>query len=176
MVSTYPNGQLYNFTHMYSFVDLRGKKTPELCVNSGSLYDFINKNKNLSKFRTIIERAQMMGQLNDSQADFTIMIPKDEFLAHIPVEYFEKMDDGLAKQILNCSTMRRKIDKWILTSSPVAYYTTRNPEMRMYVTNISGQTRVNNCATVVQYDIPCTNGLVHFVDNILAPNLDHFMN
>lgn len=175
MVSTAPNSQVYNFTHMYSFVDLRSNKDPEVCINPGSIYDFLNKN-NCSKFKKVVERAGMIGQLNDKQADFTVLVPTDNFLAHIPAQYFEKMDDGLARQILDSSVIRKKIDKKLITSSPVAYYNTRNPQMRMYITNISGKTQVNNCATIVKYDINCTNGLIHLVNNILAPNMDHFMN
>lgn len=176
MVSYGPNTESCNFTHMYSFVDYRNNQEPELCPNPGTLYDYIRKNPNMSKFKRIVEYAMMSGQLNEHEADFTLFIPTDNFLKHIPKEYFEYMDNGLARQIFNSSTLWRQLNKDMITSSPVAYYNTRNPEMRMYVTNISGQTRINNCATIVKYDIITNNGIIHIVDNLIAPNMDTFMN
>lgn len=175
MVSTGPDTQSYNFTHMYSFVDYRGNRA-EPCITKGSIYDFLHRNKNFSKFRTIVERAMAIGQLNDVEADFTILVPSDEHLRHIPTEYFNEMDDGLARQILKASSINRRIDKKLITSSPVSYFITLNPRMRMYVTNISGVTRINNCAKIIKYDIELNNGLIHLVDGLIAPNFDHFLN
>ena len=70
----------------------------------------------------------------------------------------------------------RKITKNLITSSPVAYYYTRNDKMRMYVTNIDDNTRINNSVNIVKYDINVNNGLIHIIDGIIIPNEDHFMN
>ncbi len=176
MVSCGPNTQSWNMTHMFSFVDYNSDKKFPMCVSSGSIYDYLHKNQNFSKFRTIVKRASMINQLNNSQANFTVLIPSDEALAHIPNEYFEFMDDGLARDILNCSLINNRINKELITSSPVAYYYTKNPAMRMFITNIGGRTNVNNCAKIVKYDIICNNGIIHIVDGLIAPNDDHFMN
>lgn len=188
MTSCGPDGQPSLYTHMWSFPDYRQQgnnsqsSQPALapCFSPGSLYAYFYGNPSFSKFRTIIDRAQMIGQLGGPQANFTILAPKDESLTQIPIEYFTKMDNGLAKQILDASIIHRPQNRKILTSSPVSYYATKNPEMRMYITNIgtkSGMvTRVNNCASIVEWDIECNNGIIHVVDNIIAPNMDHFMN
>lgn len=177
MTSFAPNTQSYNFTHMYDFEDLRTTKKPIPCVTQGSMYDFLYKNKSkFSKFLTILERSGMIGQLNNIEANFTLFVPDDRYLSHIPDEFFTYMDNGLAKQIFHSSSIIRKLDKKLLTSSPVAYYITQNPQMRMYVTNISGKTVLNNCATVRHFDIELNNGYIHVIDNVLAPNDDHFMN
>lgn len=175
MVSLGPDCQSYNFSHMYSFVDLRSN-TLEPVITRGSIYDFINSHPRFSKFKQIISRAKQIGFLNDSQANCTMLIPTDDFLKNIPQGFFDTMDDGLARQIISASTIDRKIDKKLLTSSPVAYYITRLPQMRMYVTNISGKTRVNNCVNVVQFDLNFNNGMIHIIDGLIVPNLDHFMN
>lgn len=175
MVSLGPDTQSYNFSHMYSFVDLRSNNSQPL-IQKGSIYEFINAHPKFSKFKQIISRAGQIGFLNDIQANCTLLIPSDDYLTHIPAGFFQTMDDGLARQIIACSTIDRKIDKKLLTSSPVAYYITRLPEMRMYITNISGITRVNNCGNVVQFDLNFKNGMIHVIDSLLAPNMDHFMN
>lgn len=174
MVSVGPDTQSYNYTHMYSFVDLNSN-SEQSEITKNSIYDYINK-PGFSKFKMVVNRAKNIGLLNDIQANCTVLIPKDEFLTDIPTEYFSKMDDGLARQILASSIIDRKISKKLITSSPVAYYITRNPAMRMYVENISGITIVNSCSRIVEYDIQCNNGLIHIVSNLITPNEKHFMN
>ena len=176
MVSCGPNTQSWNMTHMFSFVDLRSDTDPKWCINKGTLLDVIYNNPNFSKFLEITKKAKMTNQLNNEQANFTLFLPLDDSLQHIPQSFFDNMDDGLARQIFNSSIMDRKLTKDLITSSPVSYYYTKNPQMRIYATNIGGQTRLNNCATIVQYDVMCTNGLIHIINGILVPNEDHFMN
>jgi uncharacterized surface protein with fasciclin (FAS1) repeats len=165
----------FMYTHMYSFTDLRGPK-PTMCINKGSIYDFINSNPSFSKFKTIVTRANMSAQLNEPQANFTIMIPPNEHLQHIPQDYFDKMDDGLARQILKASSINRIIDKNLITSSPVSYFYTQNKEMRIYITNIGNKTVINNCSNIIQYNISLNNGMIHIVDNLIVPSEAHFMN
>lgn len=176
MVSYGPDVENYNFTHMYSFVDYRPNKKPEVCINKNSIYAIIYGNPAFSTFRKIVDRANMIGVLNEMQAGFTVLVPSDEGLANIPKSYFDTMDIGLAKQIVKASCLNGCIDKFLLTSSPVAYYYTLNPDMRMYITNIGGSCIVNNCAKIVNFDMKACNGMVHVIDGFIAPNMDHFMN
>jgi uncharacterized surface protein with fasciclin (FAS1) repeats len=86
------------------------------------------------------------------------------------------MDKGYAKEIINSALINRKIDYNLLTSSPVSYLYTRNPKMRMYVTNINETTRINDCVNVLEYNINRTNGLIHIVDGLILPSENTFMN
>lgn len=175
MVSVGPDKQSYDFTHMYSFVDYRSDEH-KLCLTKGSIFHYIYSNSKFSKFRKIVEHASMEGQLDSSQADFTIFIPTDDYLRHIPDWYFDQMDNDTAVRILKSSTLSRQINKDLLMSSPVSYFKTRNPRMRMYVTNISDKTQINNCASVVKYDIVLNNGIIHLIDGLIEPSNDTFMN
>lgn len=176
MVSYAPNTQSYLYNHMSSFVDYSTGKDPEMCINKGSIYDYINRTPKFSRFQKIVDTAKRMGFLNDEQATCTVFIPSNDYLGHIPENFFDTMDDGLAREILAASTLPKIIAADLLTSSPVCYLYTKNPKMRMYVTNISSRTKLNNCATVVQYDIWCNNGIIHLIDNLIEPSQDHFMN
>lgn len=176
MVSITPDTQSYLFTHMSSFVDYRSVKPPELCTHKNSIYDFLYSNVEFSKFKSVVDKAQMIPFLDEIQANATIFIPSDKYLQHIPADFFSNMDIGLARQIVSSSTLPRIIDRDLLTSSPVCYLYTRNPDMRMYVTNINSRTTINNCINVIQYDIQRTNGIIHLVDNIILPSENHFMN
>jgi len=160
---------------MWEFADLHGIK-PTPALKSNTIYEYIRCSSDFSKFKKVVDNANMEGVLNDCEANFTLFLPKDSSLTHIPDEFFDTMDAGTAKQILKASLLDDKINKKILVSSPVCYYATLNPKMRMYCTNIGGYTRLNNCATVKEFDINRKGGLIHIVDNILVPTEDHFMN
>ena len=92
MVSCGPDIQPYNYTHMYSFVDLRGN-TPKQCTTPGSIFHYISTKPEFSKFKKIVENAVMTGQLNNLQADFTMLIPTDNFLKYLPENFFTEMDN-----------------------------------------------------------------------------------
>lgn len=176
MVTLGPDSQTVNYTHMSSFVDLHGSPKPSLCVNKNSMYDFLVTNGNFKKFLKLAEKADRLGYINGLQARYTMFIPPDKFLNNLPDEYFDNLDMGTAREIFNSLTLSRRIDAKLLTSSPVSYLTTLNPEMRMYVTNISGYTRINNCVNVIRYNVIATNGIMHIVDGLISPSEDTFMN
>jgi len=176
MVSCGPDVQSYNYTHMYSFEDLRGN-LPKQTTGKNTIYDYIaNNNNKCTRFRTIVDKAKMSAQLGEIDADFTILIPTDDYLSHIPQDFFDYMDDGMARHILWASSINRKIEKKYMTASPVSYFYTLNSKMRMYVTNIKGVTRINNCVSIVKYDINLANGVIHLTDGLIVPNEDHFLN
>jgi uncharacterized surface protein with fasciclin (FAS1) repeats len=170
MVSYGPDVQSYNFTHMYTFVDLRSKDE-KTCIVKGSIFDYLNK-KEYSKMRSIIEKAQMIDRMNEPQANYTLFVAEDKNIPHD----LDTLDDGMARQILNASIIQTKVDKDLLTASPVCYFNTRNPMMRMYVTNISNRTILNDAVKVIKYDIKLNNGIIHVVDGLIIPNENTFMN
>lgn len=175
MTTTGPDTQSYDFKHMYSFTDYNGKK-PELCILKNSIYDILKNNGGFTRFLGIAEKADRCVRINDIQADCTIFVPHDKFLSKIPEQFFSEMDEGDARQIIKASTLRNKIDGELMRCSPVSYFATMNPKMRMYVTNISGKTLLNNCVSIIQYDVDCSNGLIHITDGLIVPTFDTFMN
>lgn len=176
MVSYTPTTPYLNFNHMYDFVDYRSKKQPEMCLTQGSIYYLLCRDTRFSKFRSIIDKAKLQGFFDDMQSNISLFIPTDNMLKHIPDSFFQTMDIGLARNILDASSIPKRLKSDLLTSSPVCYYFTKNPSMRMYVTNINKNTRINNCANIVQFDIEANNGMIHIIDNLLVPNEDHFLN
>ena len=172
MVSHGPDIQNYNFTHMYNFNDYRNLGDNKICNNKNSIFGYIYNSPNTLKFKKIIEKANLIGQLNEIQANFTIFVVEDKYLEHFPNSFFDDMDIGLAKDIINCSLLNRKINKDILISSPISYYSTKNSQIKILVTNISNKTKLNNSIEVIKFDLNLDNGLIHFVDNLILPNLD----
>ena len=179
MVSFAPGVQPYNFTHMWSFEDLnysgKGPK-PQFCLEKNSVFGYIYNNRNFSRFRGIVEKAGLLAQLSELQADCTLFVPEDRNLQGIPDKFFIDLDDGLARQIVNASILNRRIGSELIKSSPCAYYYTRNPDMKMYVTNIGGKTTINEDLRITEFDRCFSNGVIHIIDGLIIPNDRNFMN
>ena len=95
---------------------------------------------------------------------------------YISDNYIKQLDIGLAREIVKASILDRKINSDLLNSTPVTYYYTKNPLMRMYYTYLYGKSVINNCSTVLKYDINLSNGLIHIINGLIVPSEDHFMN
>ena len=167
MTSFAPDIQSSNFTHMYDFIDYRNVNESKIKFNKESIFGYIYTNPNFSKFQKIIEKAMFCGYLDNTQGNFTIFIPEDTYLKHVPEDFFKNMDIGLAKEILNSLIINGKINKDVLTYSPVSYFYTRNPLTKLYITNISNKTVLNNNCNVIEFNINRNNGIIHLIDNLL---------
>jgi len=175
MTTTGPYTQSLNRTHMFSFVDYRGKSNIVNCPSGNSIMNHIEKHPQLTKFKKIVNISGFGAQLAQRGANFTLFAPLDQHLKQSH-DFFNNMDIGMARSILKTSLMDKKIDSSLLKSSPVSYYSTKNPYMRMYVTNILGRTEINQTASIIKFDIPADNGIIHLVDNILIPSDNTFIN
>ena len=177
-----PNSQGYNMTHMSSFVDQRLKPGIEIPIvyNQNTIYGILKSSGKFEKLCKIIEKSHLFARMNDRQADFTLLAPPDDKLTGIKPELIDEMDRGTATDIIKSMSLIRRLDSNVLKSSPVAYYPTDNRVQQLYVTNLvkDGEivTRLNNRAKVIQFDVPCENGMIHVIDNLLVPDNEHYMN
>jgi ribosomal protein L33 len=161
---------------MWNFIDLNTDKPPEIICRENTVYNVLQSNPNFSIWKRIVDRSGMAEQMNERELNSTLFICSDDKLRNAPKGFFEKMDNGMCRQVLKASLMDKIIDRDLLTSSPVSYYYTKNPDMRMYITCISNRVMVNNRLTFEKYDIKCSNGMIHILDGIIIPTLDNFMN
>lgn len=168
MTSIGPYTQSYNFTHMWDIPDLRGC-LPKKGYTKNSLMDLISNTPGFSKFKYIIKLAKMDGIYNADQADFTLFVPSDRALANLPEEVLLNMDDATARNIVMASTLNRRITGELLADSPASYFVTRSRQNKLFITNISGQTYINNDLKVIDTDIEADNGLIHVVDGLIWP-------
>ena len=176
MTTYIPSVQSQLFNHMTYFTDINSETPYEICIKKYSIYYYIHSNPNFSKFRKIVDRAKMMQILNDEQANLSIFIPPNDYIDYLKDEDLDKIDIGTAKQIVNTCIIPKILAQDLITSSPVCYLYTRNPQMRMYVSNINGICRINDTANVLKFDNWCENGIIHIIDNLLVPNQNHFLN
>jgi hypothetical protein len=175
MVSFAPNTQSYLYNHMSFFTDYETDKNPLCCLNKNTIYDWLSCNVNMKKFKKLVDKANMRGTLNDEQANVTLFAVPDRFL-NLTNNYIDSIDEGSAREIIFSLLILRQLGRDLITSSPVSYFYTKNPAMRMYITNINGITTVNECSKIIQFDNWCDNGIIHVLDNIFFPTDNHFLN
>ena len=165
-----PATQSYDFTHMWDMTDLRAPAGPKsYCPNS--LMYIIATEPDFSKFNYLVNLADMEGVFTDPQADFTIFVPSDKSLVGMGQGPFINMDRATARNIIKSSMLNRKITSDILEDSPAAYFITRDPPNRLFVTNLSGVTQINNNVTIIHKNIDAVNGMIHVIDGLIWPNM-----
>ena len=168
MCSNAPNTQSMNFTHMFKFNDINGN-LPRKCYSKNSIMDIINYHPDFTKFTYIVKLANMDQILNNIQANFTLFVPSDSSIKNLPNDIFINMDQGEARTIVQSLLLDYRIPSELLKDSPVAYFNTLSPQNRLFVTNINGNTNLNNKTNVIFFDIIAKNGIIHVIDKLIQP-------
>jgi uncharacterized surface protein with fasciclin (FAS1) repeats len=167
-----PTTMSLNFSHMYDFTDRRPSSIPPNRYNPNSLMYIIDNNPDFSKFSYVIKLARLDLIYNDIQANFTVFVPSNRGMEQIlPEGVFTNLDISSARQIVQASTLKKRITSDLLSDSPSTYFITMNPIEKLLITNISDITYINNCIQIIQTDIEACNGLIHVIDNIIWPTV-----
>jgi uncharacterized surface protein with fasciclin (FAS1) repeats len=170
MVSIGPYTESYDMKHMYDFVDLRQTKPVSCSFNKNTLMGIIRSNPDFTIFSKIVQKAQFGAKLSQKQVDYTLFVPSDvELQKKYSKEFLDNIDICTAMQILSFSTMNRKIDQYLLQSSPVSIFPTLDRSNSLNVSTVSSVTKLPNCTTVIHWNHPADNGIIHVVDNLLIP-------
>ena len=168
MTSSGPYTQSNNQTHIWSIPDLRGCLPKKVeCPNS--LAGIIKNHSDFTKFNYLVQLSGLQGLLNDQQSDSTLFVPSDLALEGINENLFLNMDDLTARNIICASTLNRRIPSDLIEDSPAAYFITKSPANRLFISNISGCTYINNDIEVIHKDIMATNGIIHVIDKLIMP-------
>ena len=83
--------------------------------------------------------------------------------------YFINMDDASARHIVMSLMLNRRIRTDLLIDSPASFFLTRDPPNRLFISNISGKTYINNDTSINKFDIPTRHGVIHVIDNLIFP-------
>lgn len=170
MTSIGPYSEKTNLSYMYDKVDLRGPLPQKIDI-PGSLSWIISMTPNFSKFRYILRLAKLDDMLCDLNVNYTVFVPTDESLSDIPENVFLNMDLLTARSIIQASILKRKITSDILSDSPCSYFMTLNPYTRLFVTNVNGQTSIDNHINIIKSDIMANNGIIHATNGLIKPNI-----
>lgn len=163
-----PNSSPYNFTSMFNMTDRRGNLPVEKPC-PGSLLDKIQNTPDFSKFSYIVELSNFKSILNAPQANFTLFVPSDNALKNISDNVFINMDSTTAWYLIKSSIIKNKIPSEILEDSPAAYFYTLSECNRLFITNVSGTTYIDDNIKIIKKDILCTNGIIHVIDGLIYP-------
>lgn len=169
MVSIGPYNQITDMSQMYNFTDLREKTPNTLLYDKETLMGVIQNNSDFTIFTNIIDKAHYTERFAEKQANFTVFVPSDfELRKRYSDKLLNSIDRGVARQILQFSMMERQIDQDLIQSSPVSLFPTVKRE-NMKVMTISGTTYLPNNSTVIHWNQPANNGIIHVTDNFLIP-------
>lgn len=169
MVSITPGYPAQDFQQMYNFQDLRNLSGKKCKIKDNSLTGILNTIPDFSIFAEIVDKARLTGILSDIQSNYTLFVPSNSYLKKkYSKEYIDNIDIGLARRLVNFSMMNRVIDKSLLQSSPVSIFPTIDRSNSMKIDTISGTTRLPNCVSVIHWNHPADNGLIHVVDGLLV--------
>ena len=170
MVSINPATQPTDMRQMYDFVDFRSNKKQEICFDSNSLSGILKNQPDFSIFFHIVKKAFMEAKLGDLQANYTLFVPSDAYLLkRYNRENLERIDKGLALQIVQMSLMNRKIDSKLLKGSPVSTFPTLNRSNSLQIQNVSNKTYLPCNTQVIHWNQPANNGIIHVTDNMIFP-------
>lgn len=167
MTTLIPVSMSYDLKFMYHIPVSKPEILPKFYPNS--LTDVINTHKDFRKFKYILNLSGMEQYYNDLQSEFTIFVPSDVAISNIPEEIFLNMDKSTARAIVKTSTLKRRIPSELLEDSPASYFETTDPVNRIFISNISGRTMINNCINVVHKDMMAENGIIHVIDKLIEP-------
>ena len=166
-----PNSHSYNFTHMFDMPDLRGP-LPKIIAQPNTLLSIIDNHPDFTKFKFMVNRANLRDTLNSTQSEFTLFIPSDKALSmKINDDYFINMDILTARSIVRTSMLNRRISSEVIEDSPNAYYYTIDKANRLCISNISGQTYINGDIKVIYKDIMANNGIIQVIDGLIIPHI-----
>lgn len=161
MVSIGPYTQSYDYTHMYDLADMYCE--PCIKLTSGSIMEFLSKNKEYSNFAKIVHKAQLENNLNNINCNCTLFVPSNTVLKNI-----DDIDIHSARNFVMYSMVQGNIDSDVLKTSPKLYLHTRNKPHKILVESVKGGGIIlDNKAKIVKHDIKLVNGMIHVIDNVL---------
>ena len=174
MVSMGPYNQITDFTHMWDRIDSKPSITyqkPDRPFNN-SIYSKINNDKDFTIFLYIVKIAEMDNFLYNLNYKYTVIVPSDRYLKlkKISENFLLNMDKSTAIQICNYCIIKDEIDSNLLQSSPIFYINTYNKISSLLISNnIDKETFVNRNNKIINFNIKCSNGLIHVTDGLLIP-------
>ena len=173
MVSCGPTYQVTDHIQMYNMGDSRGP-FPQKINEPTTLAGIISNTPQFSKFRYILRISGLEAQYNTTQPwdnqGYTLFVPDDQYLQDIPQTVLVNMDKLTAREIIQASTLNRRITAAILQDSPSQYLPSYNRKYRLLVTNPDPLiTLINNDIVITQTDISSSNGIIHVTNGILWP-------
>jgi uncharacterized surface protein with fasciclin (FAS1) repeats len=139
-----------------------------------TIWELVQENNNLTKFRAELDSAELEDELSAS-GSMTLFAPSDAALTNLlttlGLENFETVSDAVADAVLKYHIANSQYLADALTNG--TEITTLQGEKIKVVTTSTGEKTLDTGATsdskVTTSDIKATNGVIHIVDVVLVP-------
>lgn len=132
----------------------------------GSIYHYISSQPNMTKFKKLVERANLVNQLSSLNTSTTIFIPTDEYI-ELPVQKIDNIRSIKAFDMINYATLSKRIPLVWLRSSPVSRYNNKNNEY-VLITNVNDKPQIDGRVNIID-EIELPNSNIVLVDSLLYP-------
>ena len=137
------------------------------------IVDIIHSHKNLTTLAVAIANADFIPLLRSTKEDFTFFVPHNDAFNEDLINMITRNETGTFdllsrhKVVGHGRITTDKIDKGILMT--VDNYGNRLIEIHRNATTdaITVVERPGNIATIVERDIPASNGVIHILDGVL---------
>ncbi|KJH69375.1 fasciclin domain-containing protein [Aliterella atlantica] len=148
---------------------LASPSAPIADADDNRVVDVVEANNSLSTLASAIDETQLDEVLNRDEP-FTVFAPTNEAFAALPAQTRQRLlqpeNRQKLAQILSYHVVPGQLAANQLSSGEVR--TVEGANVNVQVDQAANQVRVNE-ATVVQADIPASNGVVHIVDRVILP-------
>ena len=159
MVSTAPNTQSYDFTHVYNNELFPSKQSIDI---TNTIYEVLSTHPHLNKFTSIVNTANLSTVLSDPQANLTVFAFVNSALDD---PFLYNLNRLSARNIVKSYTLQRKIPIELLTYSKDIELSTQHPINKLYVSNVDGVTIVNGAFKLIS-EFVTGNGIVHVLHKL----------
>ena len=143
------------------------KASPEAPTSSGTVVEVISADAKLKTLAAAIKAAGLEEALA-GEGPFTIFAPSDEAFAVLPAAAVEDLMKPANKaklaQLLKYHAVSGKMDAASLKSGEVT-----SLQGKPIAVKVEGDKVMVNSATVIQSDIPASNGVIHIIDKVILP-------
>lgn len=138
-------------------------------ADDNRVVDVVSTNSSLSTLASALDETEVEDLL-DNEESFTIFAPTNEAFAALPAQTRQRLlqpeNRQKLAQILSYHVVPGQLAANQLASGEVK--TVEGANVNVQVDQTANQVRVND-ATVIQADIPASNGVVHIVDRVILP-------
>lgn len=131
------------------------------------LGEMIAQDERLARFAALLDSAGLLDMLNDAEAAFTVFAPVDEALDPLSETVQRYLDDNPA--LLRRILMQHLVAEPFQSDAVLEQPAITSLEGGILTTDTALR-RING-ATLIETDIPGTNGVLHVIDGLLMPEI-----
>ncbi len=170
-MQSYSDGS-YDYKQMYTIQDRKGP-FPIPVVNPNTIFYELASNPDFSMFRSMVERTNLVGCMNNIQGSYTIFVPIN---SGIPPEY-SQLNSYDVRRIVLQHMLETAIPSAFIRGSRGVQMDTRATGNQILVESnpASGETMINRYSKIIGSKV-IGRAIVYMIDRILPTSIDPLTN